>query len=193
MKPIWVKKGDTFFTHSHSWLGRLIRWGETDPGETPAWTNHTGVVVESGYIGLGTPQAVVIEALWTARRGPLKLNGVEVRVFRPVPIYDWAEVYNFEVEANTYVGDRYGWWKLGAQLADRLLFRGRKVISTCLFIKNRPICSFLAAWVNEKARPQGTPVGLDTWPGFGVLPQAADPDTMMKYCESHPEFWREIR
>ena len=218
MTALWVERGDTFFTHSKSMLGRLIRWGETDPGETNGtWANHTGVVVESGWIG--TPdfganldtiaaglrtaqasprQAVVVEALWHVRRGPIKLNGIEVRVFRPSPAYTEEEKLRLVTEADTYVGARYGWWKLFGLLGDRMIFRGKKVISKLFFIKSRPICSFLAAIANEAGRRIGTTVRLHTaaqatWPGFGMAPQSADPDEMMDFCLSHPEFWEEVK
>jgi hypothetical protein len=192
--PIWVEKGDTFFTHSDSLLGRLIRWAETDPGETPAWTNHTGVVVESGYVGGVEPQAVVVEALGHVRKGPLVMNGREVRFFRPVPAYTPVELVFFESEANHYIGDKYGWWKLLLQLGDRALFKGRKILSNLSFIDSRPICSYLAAHVNDAARKIGTVVpGVVYWPGFGGLPDGMDPDTMMRFCADHPALWKEIK
>lgn len=212
-KPFWVERGDTFFTHSDSVLGRLIRWGETDPGETPAWTNHVGVVVQRGWVGddcpapktcaaggkCGTqPQAVVVEALWTTRRGPLKLNGVQVRVFRPVPAYTEEELQRFVAEAGTYVGDRYGWWKLLFQLGDRAIFRGKKVLTHMLSVDNRPICSYLGAKVNNAARRIGQMLKplhgvVLYWPGFGMDPETADPDSMLRFCEQYPELWMEVK
>lgn len=191
MKALYAERGDTFFTQSNSLLGRLIRWGETDPGETNGtWANHTGVVVESGWIGNpkipGYKEAVVVEALWKTRRGPLKLNGIEVRVFRPVPQYTEEEKQRFVVEAAKYVGDTYGWWKLIFQLGDRALFKGRKVLSLLLFVDKRPICSYLAAKVNEMARPR-------IMHAFGMEPQTADPDEMLDYCEANPQFWEEVK
>jgi len=201
-------------------LGRLIRWGETDPGETPAWTNHAGVVVETGWLvppyidvleaggtvsfvgedGVspdpGPKMAVVVEALWHTRKGPLKLNGVEVRVFRPVPPYTPEEKAAFVANAEIYIGDRYGWWKLLFQLGDRAFFKGRKVLSDLAFInKDRPICSYVAAMVNNAARPLGSHIpGCEYWPLFGMLPpEAADPDTMLDFCEKRPDFWQEVK
>jgi hypothetical protein len=211
MCAIYAKAGDTGFTHSDTLLGKLIRWGERDQGEAASWANHTFVVVESGWIGPGCacfPEAIVIEALWKTRRGTLKLNGTKVRVFRPVPAYTPEELQRFIAEAETYVGAKYGWWKLGVQLADRMLFRGKKVLTTALFMKSRPICSFLAAFVNQAAEnAQRKILRLkDAGPGvkpalaglpllfyaFGLPPQAADPDSMMDYCLAHPEWWREV-
>ena len=199
MKPFQVAKGDTFFTRSNSWLGRLIRWGEKDPGEEAAWTNHAGVVVEDGWIGdpgiPGYKEAIVIEALSTVRKGPLKLNGVDVRVFRPIPVYTPMEKVYFVTEANKFLGEKYGWWKLFLQLGDRAIFRGRKVLSNISFIDKRPICSYLSAKVNNAARKLGSKgPGYAYWPLYGLLlPEAADPDTMLDFCEHNPTFWEEVK
>jgi hypothetical protein len=217
VRPIWATRGDTFFSHSDSILGGLIRWAETDPGESMAWTNHCGVVVESGwmvppaeaqdleYPALAVRLAVVVEALstvkrqawWTAHRDAVA-DGQEVRVFRPVPAYTYMEALHFAEVAQGYVGDKYGWWKLALQLADRALFKGRKVLSNLCFIDSRPICSYLAAHVNDAARPIGTPTAaplwpVRPWPGFGMNPDGADPDSMLRYCLAHPDEWQEVR
>lgn len=181
MTPVYARAGDVFFTRSKSLLGRLIRWAETDPGEEPTWANHTGVVVEEGWIGGGyNPQAVVIEALWKTRKGPLKVNGIEVRVFGPIPDLTYEELDAFRTEAETYVGDTYGWWKLLFHLADRAFFKGRKVLSKTLYVDKRPICSYLAAKV-------GAVVGLD----YGMDPAAATPDEMLDYCIENTDEWEE--
>jgi hypothetical protein len=163
-------------------------------------------VVEDGWIGSTDPLAVpatVIEALWKTRRGPLKVNGTAVRVFRPVPEYDQFELERFTQEAESYVGDTYGWHKLLVQLADRIVFGGRKVFTTAMFIKSRPICSFLVGFVNQMAQ-SGTRTGarvkshMDRGDNgkavytFGVPPQSLDPDTAMDYCLKNPEEWREV-
>lgn len=197
MKPIYARAGDVFFTRSNSILGRLIRWAETDPGEEPTWANHTGVVVEDGWIvpppwafepGADliheyTRLAVVVEALWHVRRGTLNPNNVDVRVFRPVPAYSAAELVRFRREAGRYVGDKYGWWKLLFHLADRAIFKGRKVLSQTLHVDERPICSYLAAKVHEVARP-------GEW--FGVRPEVATPDEMLDFVQNS-ERWQEVR
>jgi len=221
-RAIFARAGDTFFTRSNTLLGRLIRWGETDPGEkNGTWTNHTGVVIESGWIGepldpkvvalIGpAKKAVVIEALWHARRGPLELKeDVEVRLFRPVPEYTETELSAFRAEAERYVGAKYGWWKLLVQLADRSIFRGRKVLTTALYMKERPICSFLAGIVNQQAHsftraaerlrylssrpPTKAEDSLSAAFAFGMPPQAADPDEMMDFCLANPQWWEEVK
>jgi hypothetical protein len=212
VSSLYARAGDTFFTRSNTVLGRLIRYGETDKGEAKGstWANHAGVVVEDGWIGaegippealpVNTP-ATVIEALWRTRKGPLKLNGTLVRVFRPVPPYDAAELERFRSEAETYVGDKYGWWKLFGQLGDKVLFGGRKVLTTAFHIKSRPICSFLAGYANHVAQSNERVAnrvlsGLrngEAMYAFGMPPQSADPDEMMDFCIAHPELWEEVK
>jgi hypothetical protein len=206
MTPIYVRAGDVFFTHSSTLLGKLIRFGETDKNEEKGstWANHTGIVVQDGWVGSKDPLAVpatVIEALWKTRKGPLVLNGTEARFFRPVPPYTEEELGRFRAEAETYVGAKYGWHKLFVQLGDKVLFGGRKVLTTALHIKSRPICSFLAGYVNHVAQSNervanrvlsGKRNGAAMY-AFGVPPQAADPDSMMDFCLAHPDLWEEVK
>lgn len=194
MRPIYARSGDVFFTRSNSLLGRAIRWAETDPNEEPTWANHTGVVVASGWIAPPswtyepgaeylpeyTRRATVVEALWKTRKGELKVNGIEVRVFGPVPDLTPEELAAFRAEADEYVGDTYGWWKLLFHLADRAIFKGKKVLSKTLHVDKRPICSYLAAKVCAV-------VGST----FGMDPAAATPDEMLDYCEGTPDEWVE--
>lgn len=206
---IWAEAGDTFFTRSSSKLGGVIRWGETDEDEAKrgeeSWANHTGVVVESGWIGPPGPEqtsphagsAIVVEALWKTRRGVLDLDDLEgVRVFRPVPAYDPLELEHFRREAESYVGDTYGWWKLIGFLVKRAT-KGRIDPTRLYFLRDRPICSYLAAWVNQKAQSvrrilarQGT--RPDAAYPFGMPPQSADPDEMMDFCLMRRSEWREV-
>lgn len=171
-----VRVGDVFFTHSQTTLGKLIRWAETDRGETvAAWANHTGVFVGEGDVRV----APVVEALWKVRKGPLDPGaGVTVKVYRYNGKFDAVDSKIFINRANQYVGDSYGWWKLLVQLADRVAFGGAKVFSSLMFVDSRPICSYLAAHCYDA-------VGI----GFGMDPDAADPDSMMRYCDSHPNRW----
>jgi len=189
-RAIYAHEGDVFFTRSNSMLGRLIRWAETDPdeeGTNGAWANHTGVVVQDGWIVPPSDDAphqvalaVVVEALWKTKKWEWwkahraqVMDGQRIKVFGPrEPRTKWEKVC-FQNAAAEYVGDTYGWWKLGAHLLDRVLFKGKKTLSKLLRIDNRPICSYLAA---KCQAAQGMT--------FGMEPQAADPDEMLDFCES---------
>ncbi len=193
-KAVWAERGDTAFTRSNSLLGRLIRWGEREKGEEAPWTNHALVIVEDGWLGEPDSwlhkEAVVVEALWKTRKGTWEgwKEGTDIRVFRPVPEYTEEEKSRFVADANHYVGDKYGYWKLGGFLIKR--FTGINV-PELFFIDNRPICSYLAAKVNDAARKINLRIG--GWLGFGMHPQAADPDEMLDWCETHPEYWQEVK
>lgn len=208
--PLWANRGDIFFTHSQSRLGRLIRWAESDPGETNGvWANHVGVVTGSGWLvpppadmfgahldviadGHATAAtcrklAVVVEALgrvrcqeWWTAHG--NEPGNEIRAFRLVTPITEPQLLVLVTAANGYVGDRYGWWKLLGHLADRAIFRGNKVISRLFWIDRRPICSYLAAHVFA---------AVDIH--FGMDPDAADPDEMQDFCEANPQAWAEVK
>lgn len=213
MQPLWSPAGCTFFTRSESLLGRLIRWAETDPGEEPTWSNHTGIVISEGWLvppeGIEGPLAVVVEALWKTQEvewwtahSKEYAAGQRIKVFQPVPPFDTQELQHFINEARHYVGSTYGWWRLLLQLGDRLVFKGNKVLSKMNF-SSRPICSWLAAFVNQKA--QSTARGLQRLREkstnglqrnaifmFGMAPESADPDELLDYCLEHPDEWKEI-
>jgi hypothetical protein len=215
---LYVRAGDVFFTHSETALGNMIRWAETDPGETNGtWANHTGVVVEDGWLIPPAPlvlsqdyptkepiearfiAATVIEALWKTRRGPLDTSTVQVRVFRPVPSLTPEELTRFIARAESFVGATYGWWKLLVQLADRAIFKGRKILTTAMYLDKRPICSYLAAKVYAFAESQSRAMARFAKTNdvarvfaFGMPPQAADPDEMLDYCIAHPDEWEEV-
>jgi hypothetical protein len=202
-KGLWAERGDTFFTRSSSLLGRLIRWGETEKGETNGtWANHTGVVVESGW--LVPPEmpvyeepvklAVIVEAMGHVQKGTWwgfhakdYAKGMRIRVFSPVPSYTEEEKQRFVTFANVGIGQRYGWWKLFGFLAKRVTGIN---VPKIFFVKSRPVCSIYAALANEEARKRGTLIQKDPWPGFGMSPQAADPDEMLDFCEAN-RFWSE--
>lgn len=220
MGGLWANAGDVFFTHGDSVLSRLIRWAETDPKETNgAWANHTGLVVNSGWlipplsmrdeIPAWPCLAGTVEALGTVTNGKwwehhkkdVLAGKYQVRAFRSIPPLTPVELDRLREAANEALGQKYGWWKLFAHLADRAIFKGRKVFSTLMFVTGRPICSFFAARAFEHARPLGSHVQLfiDGQPGirvtgwaFGMAPQAADPDEMMDYCLWHPDEWKEV-
>lgn len=182
--PLYVLPGDVIFCRGLGILGKLIRWAEKDPGEAPSWTNHVAVVTRAGWMFPPVPgvhEAEVAEALWHVENNPWysrhrKDIGYSVRVYRrkgldaecPPRVVDYVK---------KLVGANYGWWKLGAHLIDRLLFRGKKILSSLMFIDSRPICSYLVAHAYDKCGIQ-----------FGTEPEAADPDTMLDHVENSP-FW----
>lgn len=195
-QPVWAEAGDVFFARGSGLLERAIQLAEKDAGEkAESWANHMGVVVGAGWL-VPPPQqeddrsqlATTVEALWTVERcrwwtrhrKEYEEEGYRVRAFgRTVPatVDQVVAVIN---RALTYVGDKYGWWKLGFHLADRVLFGGKKVLSGLMFLDSRPICSYLAAHACDAAG----------W-RFGADPDAVDPDLAMDWCLAHPGEWAE--
>ena len=181
-----AKRGDIFFTRGSGLLSRLIQVATTEPKEAKTWANHTGGFVASGFVvpmfDYDVPPARAIEALGKVEKNEWfhrheKETGYQVAVFRhrtATPEMIARRCLYLE----RHVGDSYGWWKLGFHLADRLVFRNRKVFSRLLHKDDRPICSYLEAksWGN---------IGID----FGMSPESADPDEMMDWCQAHPETW----
>ena len=171
--------GDIVLTRSRrGWLGVVIRAFTRRPADD-AYYNHVGLIVTAG----DEHRAQLVEALWRVRRGPLwSLYGPpagrkrpEIGVFR---LCD-AAPYHRELAADvaeTFVGRRYGWWKLLAHAIDRWLsmnaghevFAARRLLRWDRF----PICSYLVAEAWAEA-------GVS----FDVPPGAADPDHIHDYVQ----------
>lgn len=181
----FILPGDVFFTRSSSMLGRLIRWAETDPGEEETWANHTGLFVSAGYLWPGHSKmlAMCVESLWQTKHwtwweGHKNEPGNTIRIYRYIGLRP-GDARAIVSRAKSFVGDRYGWWKLGAHLIDRVLFKGKKTTSNLLRVDSRPICSYTAA----KSLADG---GVF----FGTMaPEAADPDEMMDWCSHAQDQW----
>jgi hypothetical protein len=169
---------DLIFVRSRSLVGRIIRWAERSPGEAPSWANHVAGIGVNGQ---------VIEALFQVKQHPFKmvLSDCEYEIWRKT-----GNISDFEREriahfAGLYLGERYGWWKLGAHLADAILGRvaGREVrlIRRVLCIDSRPICSWV--WAHSYYATLRYE--------FGVAPNVADPDQMHDWVREH-EDWENI-
>lgn len=175
---LFVRAGDVGFTASESLLGYLIRWAETAPKEKKTKTNHTFQVLEDGEI---EKDAILTEAVSSTRIGIVNhsiYGDTKVYMFRPIPPLTLKDCDLLMTLAKKHEGDKYGWWKLGFHLLDRLIFKDKKVLSKLLFIDSRPICSYYIAHLCAALRKT-----------FGGKPEEMDPDTMMDYCEAHPNEW----
>lgn len=190
---IWARPGDVGFTQGCGWLQGAIRLATRGPREEKTWANHALMFTTRGGVGPGLApdrQAYAVEALWHVEVNPWyerhrKDHGTKLRVYRPTFLSP-AERERVVETALAHVGERYGWWKLAAHLADRVLFDDRKVVSSFLRVDSRPICSYLVARAYEVA---GHPKA------FGPIPAAAqDPDEMMDFVDNatyrSPRAWR---
>jgi hypothetical protein len=178
--------GDVVLTRSKTGvLGRIIRWFENEPGD-PAEYNHTGVVVDAGVIPPGPGAGpLMVEALWHTRKGPVwdfygpsqGRNRPLIAVYRPNVRSDVRT--RIAVKAESYVGDKYGWWKLLFHAADWWLTKqaGHEVrfFRRLNLVKDRPICSYL---VGESYAAGGL--------FFGADPETLSPDDIADYCRANP-------
>jgi hypothetical protein len=184
------------FTAGSTKLGAAIRWAERTKGEAPTVVNHVGVVSRRGFIhpGLGSDPAVfvhpmdlvpahVIESLWKTIEHPWypdQKPGNEVSIWRYAPITCLQASVAVEV-ARTFVGAKYGWWKLAAHFVDNKIFGGRNVTRRALRADSRPICSYTAATSMHRA-------GIRT----GHIPaRAQSPDSMWDYI-NESDLWYEV-
>lgn len=183
---------DVILTRSDTWLGRAIRAAERRGSDTASY-NHVGVVVSAGELPpqdgdwrLAPFGPVMVEALGHVLRrpvwegyGPQVKDQNAIAVYRPLNL-EPGQGQSIARSAMAYVGERYGWWKLFFHLGDAVISKvaGRDVrlLRRALFVKSRPICSFLVA----KAFAA---VGL----GFGVKPGSADPDDVADFCRQNPD------
>ena len=164
---------DVFLTRGQSFISRAIRRFTRSIGESRTKVNHVGIVVEQGTVH----SSWVVEALTTVKRNRLgryaSSKRTEVAVFRPVNLSD--EERDLIVEkANSYVGRKYGWFKVAAHLADWCL-AGAYVFRRLAKSDNYPICSWVVAYAFLEA-------GKD----FEVDPGAASPDDIWDFV-SDPE------
>ena len=162
-----LRPGDIVFERSESWFGRAIRWFTRGRYEPPTRINHVGMIVSGRRSG----EAEVVEALWRVVKRPLsKMTGaIEVWGLDGGP---WQEKALSE-KAESYIGRRYGWWKLIAHLIDCLLtkIRGREVywLRRLLRLDEYPICSWLVAYAYQTIFPKDVHA-------FGIPAHLVTPD-----------------
>lgn len=183
-----VVAGDVVFVRGQGVLQRLIRWAETEPGEEATWANHVAVVVKAGWLVPPDPSerrglAETVEALWRVEHNRWwnrhkADKGCEVMVYRHGNMTP-DQVEHVTRYAMNQVGNKYGWWKLGVHLADRLIFGGKTRLSRWLCVDKRPICSYLVARAFEV-------VGI----GFGMPAAVATPDEQLDWCQAEPPWQR---
>jgi cell wall-associated NlpC family hydrolase len=171
--------GDIIFLRSTTLLGRLIRWGQRSRKEGPSRTNHVALVV-----GAGNPEdARIVEAMQQVRTGTLLEfhGGTFCEAYTPINV-SADQRGRLAGWALTQVGRQYGYGQLILQLIDAKIFRGHNVFRRLAVMDPRPICSRLVATAYRDL------LGYD----FGVPAYAADPDTMMDFCDANPDKYVKI-
>ncbi len=179
---VWA--GDVILTRGSGKLARFIRWGEREPGEPASWANHFGTFSSCGPIRAAT----AIESLWRTVEHPWweAHQDDEVSVYR-YRDFDEADRALFVAAMREFVGRRYGWWKLAANLVDNKLLGGRVVFRRLQVIKNRPICSYSGGLALEAAG-----VRFDDHEGRPIPGKALQPDDADDSIARHPELWETI-
>jgi len=188
MPDIELKPCDIMATRSKGRLGRLIRFFTRRIGESKSRVNHIGQVVHGGTL----ETAIVVEALsprvvhrplWD---GYGCKSAPDATIFRPLNLTD-EDIAVITRTAESYVGRRYGYLKLGTNLLDWVATNIRAAIpigerrDVYLFRRlthddNYPMCSWITSHSYAKR-------GKD----FGVKAGAATPDDIWDFCLSHPE------
>jgi hypothetical protein len=170
---------DTFFTRSKTWLGWLIRACTRAPGEARTWAQHVGMIVEAGE-GL---DAIAVEALTTVERHPLRDEygdgKTELAIYRPLNLTQEEKALILK-RAESYVGRRYGYLKIGLHFLDWCC--GGIVLFRRLGTVDRfPICSYLVAHCFQAAGKT-----------FGIKADAASPDDMLDFTQANPDKYQRV-
>jgi len=157
--------GDIVLTRSKGFVGWLIRQFTRTTGEKRTKVNHCGVMVDGDHL---------VEALSKVFKNDLRQRYRGGRA--QIAIYRWKglteeELQTVGAKAHSYVGRGYGWTKILAHAMDRM-FGGVYWFRRLARMDKYPICSWVVAYAYHT-------IGK----GFGVEPNAADPDHIWDYCE----------
>lgn len=187
----FAQPGDIFFARGTGTMGSLIRWAERSKGESESWANHVGGVLTPGYL---VPPAQGIralaettESLWHVEENVWwdrhkHEQGYSVAVFRPRNYSGNAGVERVLDDWHSRKGQRYGWWRLGTFLGEKLSetasFGLFKIPFSKLHFQDvRGVCSNHIAVGLEK---DGIPINDHD-------PKELDPDEFCDYCTAEPE------
>ena len=180
MSPdVLLASGDVVLTRSRGLVAWAIRLFTRRIGERRTRASHTGIIVEGGPLR----SAIIVEALSTVQRHRLweryASPSHEVAVFRPLNLTE-AEIAAIVAKAETYVGRKYGYFKILAHFLDWVL-QGAYVFRRLANQDRYPICSWVVAHALGAAGRN-----------FGVEPGAATPDDIWDFVTKNPDRYREV-
>jgi len=175
-----LQKGDVVFTRGSKLLHKLIRWGETSPGEDPSLVNHALLVLADSKVFSEPGSATIIESEAHVQAGRLSLlhKGDWFTAYRAINLNDAMKQVICD-NALRQLHAKYGWSQLGLQMIDSKIFGGRVVARRLAPLDKHPICSRL---VGEAYGEAGY--------FFGLPPAACDPDSMLDFCLKHADKYR---
>lgn len=173
--------GDIVLTRNPAWKARLIRYGTQRRGESKTIVNHAGLIVDN--------RGTMIEALATVKKHNIVLayeansNRSQVAIFRPrnATPQILAAICG---EAETFVGDSYGYAKIALHVADGLL--GKlwipPLFTRLAFMDDFPICSYIDA----------KSYAVVAW-YFGVKARMATPDDIWDFVLERTDLYEYVR
>jgi hypothetical protein len=169
---------DIFFTRNPTFLSRVIRWAEREPGEAKSEASHVGAIVSNGPLKkvycIEALKKVRYHSLWSRYRGRGTMT-----VYRPKNI-EPDDVEEILWGLRRHVGDSYGYLKIGLHFLRKLT--GNRNWLKLSVLDRYPICSYLVATEFEAQ-------GYD----FGVKGRLATPDDMLDFCQANPDKWQCVR
>jgi hypothetical protein len=185
----FAQPGDIFFARGTGTMGRMIRWAEREKGEDESWANHVGGILTPGYLvpptNHVTSLAQATESLWRVEENVWwerhkHEQGYSVAVFRPRNYSGNEGVERVLADWRSRKGKKYGWWRLGTFLGEKLsevasfgLFR---IPFTKLHFQDvRVVCSNHILHGLEEDN-----IGVNDHD-----PNEIDPDRFMDYCIAH--------
>jgi hypothetical protein len=190
-----LQPGDIGVARGRSWLARAIRECEEYPGDEHTFANHAFVITGGGPIG----SAVVTEAEWprVKRWSVIDSYGGNpdyIAIFRRTDI-NMTQRMAIADKADSYVGERYGTWKLlahffdhiGTELTNRKCFWFRDHFCSS---DSKPICS----WIDAHAvgvLPEACSGGFAD-AAFGVPNDDCQPEDIWTCCINLPNLWQMV-
>jgi hypothetical protein len=179
----YAQPGDIYFARGTASLSKAIRWVERSKGEDESWANHVGGILTPGYLvppaNQVTSLAIATESLWHIEENVWwhrhrHEQGYAVAVFRPRNYSGNEGVKRATDNWSARRGQRYGWWRMGTFLGERLT-GGLIPFSKLHFSKTRVVCSNHIALGLEE----------DNIRINDHDPNELDPDEFMDYSIAH--------
>ena len=185
--PTFLAGDIILFAGRADWYGVLSGWLMRTRGEGLTYAVHTAQFLDADrYLELAT--VVKIRATGDILRprqahDTWQRRGFEVWRCRVLTAEQRAAVTR---QALAYVGARFGWAKVFTHVLDGLV---SKVAGRDVFLFRRlnhdtryPLCSWVTAFAYDRALHYQ----------FGVPPEAADPDEIGDWVNSHPAEWERV-
>jgi hypothetical protein len=173
-----LEPADIFLSRTRGIGSWLIRFFTRTSGESESQVSHVGIVVEGGPL----EKAIIVESRGRTRRRLFfrrygKKRKYDVAIFRPLRLTPVKRAMIVQA-ALDYVGKEYSYFKILLHLLDWVL-QGAYVFRRLGGINDYPICSWLVAHAFAKAGEI-----------FGKPPDAADPDDIWDFIQTHPQKYR---